>query len=65
MTTVAASDVRGMSSFVTTTARGVPSAAHSSHSDTVIGSMSSAAETTNRAESAARSPARNSPVKSG
>ena len=62
---VGASAARGTSSLVITTARGVPSAAHSSHNETVMGSISSAAETTNSAASAARSPARSSPVKSG
>ena len=47
-----------------TTARGMVTAAHSSQTATVAGSTPSAALTTNRAASAARSPARSSPTKS-
>src|SRR3954468_23465128 len=48
-----------------TTARGMPTAAHSSHSCTVAASTPLTAETTNSAPSAARNPARSSPTKSG
>ena len=47
-----------------TTARGIPTAAHSSQSSRVTPSTPSVAATTNSAQSAARSPARRSPVKS-
>src|SRR4051812_27214436 len=47
-----------------TTARGILTAAHSSHNATVAGSTPSAAHTTNNAASAARRPARTSPTKS-
>src|SRR5215472_1345502 len=47
-----------------TTARGIPTAAHSSHSILVRPSTPSVAETAKRAASAARSPALRSPVKS-
>ena len=55
---------RWWSIFVMTTARGIPTAAHSSHSILVRPSTPSVAETANRAASAARSPALRSPVKS-
>ena len=45
-----------LSSFVTTTARGMPTAAHSSQSSWVAPSTPSVAEMTNRAASAARRP---------
>ena len=48
-----------------TTARGMPTAAHSSQSCTVVASTPLTAETTKRAASAARRPARSSPTKSG
>src|SRR5215467_2452052 len=47
-----------------TTARGMPTAAHSSHSIRVSPSTPSVAATANSAASAARRPARRSPVKS-
>ena len=47
-----------------TTARGIDTAAHSSHSSWVAPSTPSTAEMTNRAASAALSPARRSPTKS-
>ncbi len=60
----AARSARGVSRRFTTSARGTSSAAHSSHSASVVSSGGSAAETTNSAASAARSPARSSPTKS-
>jgi hypothetical protein len=50
--------------LVSTTARGIPTAAHSAQSIRVEPSIGSAVETTNSAQSAARSPARRSPTKS-
>ena len=46
------------------TARGIPTSAHSRHSDRVPSSTPSLAAMTNSAQSAARSPARSSPTKS-
>ena len=46
-------------------ARGIPTAEHSRHSSETGRSMSSAPDTTKTAASAARSPARRSPTKSG
>ncbi len=62
--TVAAKSARGRSSLVITIARGVPAAAHSSHSRRVKPSTPSRALTTNRAASPPRRPARRSPMKS-
>ncbi|CAO0833997.1 hypothetical protein SMICM17S_00328 [Streptomyces microflavus] len=56
-----------MSRWVTTIARGIPTSAHSSHTARVVAATDSAAwaaETTKRAASAARRPARSSPTKS-
>ena len=61
---VASKSARGESSRVITTARGMPTVAHSSQIIRVVPSMPSAALTTNSAASAARRPARRSPVKS-
>jgi len=61
---VASNSARWWSILVMTTARGMPTAAHSSHSILVTPSIPSVAETAKSAESAARSPARRSPVKS-
>ena len=70
---VASRSPRAWSQRATTTARGMPTAAHSSHCATVAGSIApsppcwaktSALEMTNSAASAARSPARSSPTKS-
>ena len=61
---VAWNSARWWSILVMTTARGMPTAAHSSHSILVTPSIPSVAETANSAESAARSPALRSPVKS-
>ncbi len=55
---------RPWSILVMTTARGIPTSAHSSHRSRVTPSMPSVADATNSAQSAARSPARRSPVKS-
>ena len=60
----AVKSARWWSILVMTTARGMLTAAHSSQSIWVTPSTPSAADTTNSAESAARSPARRSPVKS-
>src|SRR4051794_32914837 len=54
-----------MSSLLTATARGTPMAASSCQSSAGAPSMQSAAEMTKIAASAARSPARSSPTKSG
>ncbi len=59
-----AKSARPWSILVMTTARGIPTAAHSSQSSRVTPSTPSVAATTNSAQSAARSPARRSPVKS-
>jgi hypothetical protein len=65
---VASMSARAWSQRVTTTARGIPTAAHSSHWAMVAASISPAwrcvAGTTNSAASAARRPARSSPTKS-
>ena len=58
--TASSKSARGLSSWVTATARGSPTAAHSAHSCSLRASTSSAAETTNSAASAARRPARSS-----
>ena len=64
--TVWSKSARACSSLVTATARGSPITAHSRQSNRVASSMSSSlAATTNNAASAARSPARTSPTKSG
>ena len=62
---VAAKSASRASSWVMTTARGIPTMAHSCHSARLWASAPSAAETTKRAASAALSPARTSPTKSG
>ena len=64
MATASSKSARSLSSLVTTTARGMPTAAHSSHSIWVAPSTPSTAETTKSAASAARRPARRSPTKS-
>ena len=62
---VAAKSASRASSWVMTTARGIPTSAHSCQSARLDASAPSAAETTKRAASAALSPARTSPTKSG
>ncbi len=62
---VAAKSASRASSWVMTTARGIPTIEHSCHSARLCASAPSAAETTKRAASAALSPARTSPTKSG
>src|SRR5450432_2307192 len=62
--TTASKSARGESSLVMTTARGMPTFAHSSHSMRVAPSIPSTADITNIAASAARRPARRSPTKS-
>ena len=62
---VAAKSASRASSWVMTTARGIPTIAHSCQSARLWASAPSAAETTKRAASAALSPARTSPTKSG
>ena len=62
---VAAKSASRASSWVMTTARGIPTISHSCHSARLCASAPSAAETTKRAASAALSPARTSPTKSG
>ena len=56
---------RDCSSLVTAIARGMFVVSHSRHSSRVASSISSLADTTNSTASAARSPARTSPTKSG
>ena len=63
--TASSKSARARSSWVTTTARGMPTDAHSDHSAAVAASRPCAADTTNSTASAARSPARSSPTKSG
>ena len=65
MAMVSSKSERGMSSLLTATMRGIPTAAHSCQSSAVAPSMPSAPEMTKMAASAARSPARSSPMKSG
>ena len=62
--TVASKSARACSRRVTATARGIPSTSHSRQSRRVASSTPSAAETTKMAASAARRPARTSPMKS-
>ena len=62
---VAAKSASRASSWVMTTARGIPTISHSCHRARLWASAPSAAETTKRAASAALSPARTSPTKSG
>ena len=63
--TVSSKSARACSRRVTAMARGIPTAEHSRHSILVASSTPSAPETTKRAASAALSPARTSPTKSG
>ena len=63
--TMSSNEARPWSSLVIAMIRGIATWAHSRQSATVVGSISSPAGTTNTAASAARSPARSSPTKSG
>ena len=61
---VSSKSARSLSRFVTTIARGMPTNSHSSQRRAVAASTPSAEDTTNRAASAPRRPARSSPMKS-
>ena len=61
---LAAIGILGIAGLGDRTPGGIPTVAHSSHNIRVSPSMPSTAETTNRAASAARRPARSSPTKS-